>query len=130
MPAGQMTPYAQPFLSCTTLNATHTIFTSPQPGFVMMVQVTLDGVTGFTSVPTISVGTGAGADWDDIIPDTALTGLSTADEIFTLFPSNGVSKKTLGNNEVRVKIQAAASATTYTIGVVVYFVEAPFGAGI
>lgn len=129
MPSNIITPYSKIDCACTVLNTTHTIFTTPQPGFVMMCQAWLVTATSVSAPPTVSFGTGSGADWDDIIPDTALTGMTTADEMWTFQLTNGTSLKPLGNAEVRMKVQAAATATAYVLGVVIYFAEAPFGAG-
>ena len=111
---------------CTNVSATatgeHELFTTdPTPFMPMFIIVMLRQVSGFTSVPTISIGTNETA--NNILPATAMAGLDTQGE-YARLPlgtalANGVFRGMSASDSVtlKAKVTVAAVATQYEIEV-------------
>lgn len=93
--------------------ATNTIIGStPYDLQLIECHVRLVSVTGFTTEPTVSVGTNA-TSYDNIIGATTLTGLSTADDTFA-FTLSQVKAVVPASTSIRFRVSTGATATTYT----------------
>ena len=97
--------------------------TDPTPFMPLFLIVMLRGVAGFTSAPTISIGTNA-TDYNNILPATALTGLDAEGEYFrvpvgTAVGTAGVFRgmAPVSSVALKAKIPVAAAATVYDIEV-------------
>ena len=97
--------------------------TDPTPFMPLFLIVMLRGVSGFTSVPTISIGTNA-TDYNNILPATALTGLDSVGEYFrvpvgTAVGTGGVFRgmSPVSSVSLKAKVTVAAVATVYDIEV-------------
>jgi hypothetical protein len=113
---------------CTNFSAKNTgvqdlLDTAPTPFMPMFLIVMLRAVSGFTSVPTISIGTNA-PNYNNIVPATALTALDAVGEYFrvpigTAVGTGGVFRGMAPESSVSVKanVTVAAVATTYDIEV-------------
>jgi hypothetical protein len=97
-----------------TILANNLCFTVPNLGsksYITEVIFDLIGLSGTGTVPTVSVGSTAGA--TDIIPATALTGLTTLNSFFKL-TSTGLAKKA---TNIYVNVSSAATYATYKMNV-------------
>lgn len=76
--------------------------------------VQLQSTTGFAVVASLSIGTNGGV--NDILPITALTGVSTANLMINL-PLVAVISSVAASTAISVKITTGATATTYVLRV-------------
>lgn len=87
----------------------------------LYVNVQLQSTTGFAVVASFSIGTNAGV--DNILPITALTGISSANLMINL-PLVALISTVAPSTTISVKITTAATATTYVlrVGLLGYYV--------
>lgn len=103
-----------------TVTGEHVIFdTLPTPFMPIFLIVMLRQVAGFTSVPTISIGTNEAV--NNILPATAMTGLDANGE-YARLPlgtalANGVFRGMSSSSSVTIKakVTVAAVASAYDI---------------
>ena len=97
--------------------------TDPTPFMPINMIVMLRAVSGFVSVPTVSIGTNA-PDYNNILPASALTGLDAIGEYFRLalgtqIGTTGTYRGMSPSSSVAIKanVTSAAVATTYDVEV-------------
>ena len=98
----------------TTLNNSKGIFKVPSGVrfYASAIIFELTSVADFVDVPSISLG--SESSYNDILPATALTGVSTANNILQ-FTLKDVISRIASGTDIGVKVTTAASATTYTL---------------
>lgn len=98
-----------------TAAATTTLFTTNASSgnfFVTNVIIRLVSTTGFVTVPSLSIGSNGSV--NDIVPITALTGVSTAD-MYSVLPVLTASTSVPVSTDLKLKMTTGAVATTYVI---------------
>ncbi len=92
-----------------------TLMGNPAPGGFRVTHVILDltSVSGFVSVPTISLGTNS-TSYDDILTATPLTSLTSQSDTF-MIPISGIVADIASATGIYLNIITGASASTYTI---------------
>lgn len=96
--------------------------TDPTPFMPIFIIVHLRAVSGFTSVPTLSIGTNS-PNYDNVIPTSAMTGLDAVGEYFRVpvgtSLAGGVFRGIAPSASVSLKanVTVAAVATTYDVEV-------------
>lgn len=81
----------------------------------MAIHIEPTTVTGLVSVSSLSIGTNS-ASYDNIVPITALTGLTSANIVLNLDPSL-LSSSIATGTDIYVKITTVAVGTTYTLSI-------------
>lgn len=98
------------------LQATSTLATTDPTGRFtpLYVSVQLQSTTGFAVVASLSIGTNGSV--NDILPITALTGISSSNLMINL-PLVAIISTIAAATAISVKITTAATATTYVLKV-------------
>lgn len=99
-------------LDLTQTGATKIGTTDANNRFVpLFAHIELTAVTGFTSVPSVSVGTNS-PNYDNGIPITTLTNMNTVNQMVMQQYAN-LKKSVSAGTDVYVNVTTAAIATTY-----------------
>ncbi len=101
----------------TALGTTAIVTTNIGERFIpVYISVQLQSTTGFISAASLSIGTDGAV--SNILPITALTGISSANLMLNL-PLVVVLSSIAASTAISVKITTAATATTYVIKVAI-----------
>jgi hypothetical protein len=95
-----------------------TLFTTPNDGtrfYPHAIIVEATAATGVIAVASISVGSN-GASYNNILPITALTGVSAANVVLVLPVTTGVSIP--ANTDIKVSVTTGATGTTLTLKII------------
>jgi len=96
-----------------------TLMGSPLPGGFRVTHLFIDltSVSGLISAPVISLGK-TSSSYNDIIPATAMTSLSTASNSYVI-PVSGLIVDMINGDGLYFNVSTAGVATTYTIDVTI-----------